>query len=66
MPHVLTTNGWPAIRWDRWTGLDPADGGWRMRVINTSATPEHVAAAVVAWVREALQATAPVFHPGDL
>jgi hypothetical protein len=67
MPHVLTTSGWPAMRWDRWTGLHPADGVWGMHVIDTSAmTPEHVAAAVVAWVREALQATAPIFHPGDL
>lgn len=67
MPHVLTTNGWSAMRWERWTGLDPADGIWGMHVIDTSPmTPEHAAAAVVAWVREALQATAPVFHSRDL
>ena len=28
-PHVLTTHGWPAMRWDRWSGLDPAGGAGR-------------------------------------
>ena len=36
-------------------------------MIDTSVmTPEHAASAVLAWVREALQTTAPVIHPGDL
>jgi hypothetical protein len=64
---MSTTNGWSAMRRDRWTGLDPAGGIWGIHVIDTLAiTPEHAAAAVVASVREALQATAQVFHPRDL
>jgi hypothetical protein len=23
MPHVLSTGGWEAMRWERWTGIDP-------------------------------------------
>ena len=30
MPHVLSNNGWEAMRWERWTGLGPrVAGGWR-------------------------------------
>jgi hypothetical protein len=36
MPHVLTTNGWEAMRWERLGNLDPSNGGWAVHVIDTS------------------------------
>jgi Holliday junction resolvasome RuvABC endonuclease subunit len=63
MPHVLSTNGWAAMRWERWTGLDPATGNCGMEVLDTSGrSPEQVAAEVVTWSRRALNAEAPLLH----
>jgi hypothetical protein len=36
MPHVLSTNGWEAMRWERLETLDPSNGGWAVDVIDTS------------------------------
>jgi hypothetical protein len=63
MPHVVTTGGWEAMRWDRWIGADPADGGWAMRVIDTSELTEaEVAAQVLSWCRHALRGQAPMLR----
>lgn len=44
MPHVLSTNGWEAMHWERWIGIDPADGDWAMSVLDTSElSPGQVA-----------------------
>ncbi len=61
VPHVLTTGGWEAMRWERWIGADPADGGWAMEVIDTSElTAAEVAAEVLSWCRRALRGDAPI------
>jgi hypothetical protein len=61
MPHVLRTNGWEAMRWERWTGIDPANGNWGMNVLDTSElSPQQVAAAIVTWCRRAVGGQAPV------
>lgn len=63
MPHVLSAAGWAAMRWERWTRIDPADGIWGMRVLDTSElVPEQVAAEVIAWCRDALCGRVPVMH----
>jgi hypothetical protein len=63
MPHVLTTGGWEAMRWERWIGVDPADGGWAMEVIDTSELTEAgVAADVLRWCRRALRGNAPMLR----
>jgi energy-coupling factor transporter ATP-binding protein EcfA2 len=63
MPHVLSTNGWPAMRWGRWTGMDPAEGRWGMHVVDTSVmAASQVAKEVVDWCRDALDGRAPVMH----
>ncbi len=55
MPHVLTTGGWPEMRWDRWSGWRRGDPRWRIDVIDTTAlaVPE-VAGRVLAWAERAL------------
>jgi hypothetical protein len=63
MPHVLSTNGWEAMRWERWTDIDPANGNWGMTVLDTSErSPEQVAAEIMTWCRRALSGQAPVMH----
>jgi hypothetical protein len=64
MPHVLSANGWDAMRWDRCSDLDPTDGSWSMEVLDTSAlTPVQVADAVLTWCRRVLRVEAPIMHP---
>lgn len=44
---------WEEMRWPRWTGWRTGDPRWRVRVIDTSASPvEEVAAELVAWIDE--------------
>jgi hypothetical protein len=31
MPHVLSTNGWEAMRWERWSGSDTVNRNWECR-----------------------------------
>jgi hypothetical protein len=63
MPHVLSTNGWGAMRWERWTGIDPTNGNWGMEVLDTSElSPGQVAAEIVTWCRRALCGDAPVLY----
>jgi hypothetical protein len=64
MPHVLSMNGWEAMRWDRWNTMDPIDGNWGMEVVDTSQlTPVQVAEEILTWCRRALRGTATVLHP---
>ncbi len=64
MPHVLSTGGWEAMRWDRWLGVDPRDSAWAMEVLDTSAlSADEIAAEILAWCGRALNGKAPVFHP---
>lgn len=60
MPHVLTTNGWEAMRWERLIGIDPSEVSWRMEIVDTShQSPAQVAARIVTWCRRALAGQAP-------
>jgi hypothetical protein len=55
MPHVLTTGGWPEMRWDRWSGWRRGDARWRIDVIDTTALAvPAVAGRVLAWAERAL------------
>ena len=66
MPHVLSAQGWDAMRWQRWVGVDPADGNWGTEIVDTSVlAPDEVAAEVVSWCRRALHGQAPVMHAAD-
>ncbi len=66
MPHVLSAHGWDSMRWQRWAGVDPAEGNWGMEIVDTSElTPREVAAEVVSWCRRALDGQAPVMHAAD-
>jgi hypothetical protein len=60
MLHVLSTNGWDAMRWDRVRRVDPGNGGWDMHVLDTSARPrDEVAEEILTWCRRALSGQAP-------
>ena len=62
-PHVLTTGGWEAMRWERWVGADPGERDWSMRVIDTSElTEDEVAEEVLSWCRRALLGRAPMLY----
>lgn len=64
MSHVLSTNGWEAMRWDRWSGIDPIDGSWGMEVLDTTPlTPVEVADEIVRWCHGVLCGNAAVLHP---
>jgi energy-coupling factor transporter ATP-binding protein EcfA2 len=61
VPHVLSTGGWEAMRWERLTHLDTPDGGWAVHVIDTpERSSEQVAREVLAWCRAALSGQVPV------
>ncbi len=56
MPHVLTTNAWSRMRWER-----SGAGSWTVPVVETSSlSREQVAAEVLGWARRALVGQAPV------
>jgi hypothetical protein len=60
MPHVLTADGWPGMRWDRWLDRRRGDPSWNVATIDTSRNPfEETAAAVLAWVRASLRGETP-------
>lgn len=66
MSHVLTTNGWDAMRWERLGRLDPHAGTWAVHVLDTSAlTSDEVAGQVLTWCRRALRGQAPQIRVGD-
>ncbi|MGO9823459.1 MAG: hypothetical protein ACLPTJ_22745 [Solirubrobacteraceae bacterium] len=61
MPHVLTTDGWEAMRWERWTGRGRLQDSWSMHVLDTSNMSEpQLAAEVLAWCYSALAGEAAV------
>jgi energy-coupling factor transporter ATP-binding protein EcfA2 len=61
MPHVLTTNGWEAMRWDRLSVAESTDGSWGTEVVDASTlSRDQVAAEVLAWCHRALNADAPI------
>jgi energy-coupling factor transporter ATP-binding protein EcfA2 len=63
MVHVLTTNGWEAMRWERLRDLDPRDGGWAVHVVDTSAlTTDQVAEQVLTWCQQALRGSVPLMR----
>jgi hypothetical protein len=65
LPHVVTADAWEAMRWERWTGVDPNDGTWGVTVLDTTElSPEDVATEVVAWCRRALRGHTPVMKVG--
>jgi broad-specificity NMP kinase len=54
MLEVVTTNGWPAMRWDR---VPAAAADWAVHVIDTTdLTPTDTAASVLTWLRSTLAA----------
>ena len=60
MTHVLSTQGWDEMRWDRLAGLAP---GWRIvRVDTTAMTRQDVADAVLEWCHLALAGNAPTIR----
>ena len=60
MPHVLSTNGWNAMCWERLRRLDGRRSGWNMHVVDTSArTEDEVAQQILDWCRQALKGVAP-------
>jgi hypothetical protein len=64
MPHVLSMNGWEAMRWDRWSATDPIIGNWGMEVLDTSSlTPVQVADEILTWCCRVLDGDATVLHP---
>ncbi|HEX4010114.1 MAG TPA: hypothetical protein VHX62_08905 [Solirubrobacteraceae bacterium] len=66
MPHVLSTNGWESMRWDRWSEIDPVGGKWGMEVLDTSQlTRAEVAGEILAWCRRVLCGEATVLHPAE-
>jgi hypothetical protein len=66
MRHVLTTNGWDAMRWERLSRLDPRGGKWNMHVLDTSACARsEVADEILTWCRHALRGKAPHIVAAD-
>ena len=60
MPHVLTTNAWPQMRWER-----VVKGSWDIDVVQTSSlSREQAAAEVLGWARRALAGQAPIITVG--
>jgi predicted kinase len=63
MLHVVTTNGWPWMRWDRLDAFDAESGAWGMRLIDgSSLCREQLAEAVLSWCRDALAGRAPLIR----
>jgi hypothetical protein len=63
MPHVLSANGWDAMRWERLRHLAARDRGWNVHVLDTSArAASEVADEVLAWCRGALGGEVPVMR----
>lgn len=61
MPHVLSSGGWPEMRWSRLTHM-PA-GRWRISVIDGSdMTRAEANQAALQWVTDAIKGRAPAFR----
>ena len=56
-PEVITQNGWPQMRWDRWVGTAAVQPPWSSYVIDTSELgPREVAHLVAQWLRQQIHA----------
>lgn len=64
-PDVITQNGWPPMRWDRWVGTSAAQPPWSPHIIDTSELgPSEVAQSIAQWLRQRLHAGRPeAKHP---
>lgn len=63
--QAVTTDAWPAIRWERWVGRDELADRWGMTVIATSSLHTRgVADALENRCHSALGAKVPVFRRG--
>jgi hypothetical protein len=61
MTHVLSTGGWPDMRWSRLTSM-PADQ-WRISIIDGSEmTRAEANQAALQWVTDAIAGRAPAFR----
>lgn len=61
MPHVLSTDGWPQMRWSRLSSM-PADR-WRINVIDVSKMSRaDTNQAALQWVTDAIEGRAAVFR----
>jgi hypothetical protein len=61
MTHVLSTDGWPEMRWSRLAGM-PADE-WRISIIDGSEmTRAEANQAALQWVTDAVEGRAPAFR----
>ena len=75
-PEVITQNGWPEMRWDRWVGIAATQPPWSSHVVDTSEQgPTEVAHLVAQWLRQHIHADktdapnaviTPRFHSGVL
>ena len=51
LPEVLSEDGSPAMRWERWSAWLPGDPRWHVHVIDSSSVSvDEVAAELRAWV----------------
>lgn len=52
-PEVITQNGWPEMRWERWVASTGAHPPWTGQIIDTSAqSPTEVTHLVAQWLHE--------------
>jgi hypothetical protein len=55
-PEVITQNGWPQMRWDRWVGTAAIEPPWSHYIIETSQlSPDEVANLVAQWLGRHIQ-----------
>jgi hypothetical protein len=58
-PEVITTNAWPAMRWDRWRTWRSGDARWSVPVLDTTHSSSEVTGGRVReWVIGCRQAAA--------
>jgi hypothetical protein len=63
MLHVVSTDGWEQMRWDR---LPRVEQHWHVHTVDTTALdPAATAKAVLTWVRGTLAGTIPTIRVTD-
>jgi hypothetical protein len=56
-PEVITQNGWPEMRWDRWVGIAANQPPWSSHVIDASEqSPTEIAQLVAQWLLQHIAA----------
>lgn len=64
LPDAVTTDAWPEMVWERWTGRRPGPE-WAMTVLDTTdRSPAEVGRMVADWCLDAVDHRAPVFGAG--